>query len=296
MTTAVLDVRVDCDLGVLASLYSDVSVSIMRITPDIAAQMLERNVRNRPLIKRHYASIGDIILQGDYLLNGETIVLDRDGNLLDGQHRLHGCILSGMWFDTIVVRGIDPDAFDTIDGGRARTTGEVLAIDGEANANAVSSAVAQFVQFVDCGGRMFAGTAGHIRKATPRVASRVLSVHPGLRDSVAAMRRCPIYRNQQAYVLHYLFSLVSETLAEDFSAVLTDGATDVGRPFNVLRESMIRSPVNTATRRQFAAKCIKAFNAEKSGDRPKMFRFNDSEGFPTIDGLDYEKLAYSIGR
>jgi hypothetical protein len=57
---------------------------------------------------------------------------------------------------------------------------------------------------------------------------------------------------------------------------------------------MIRIPVNPATRRSVAAKCVKAFNAERAGDKPKMFRFNDTEEFPTIDGLDYEWLACTV--
>lgn len=294
MSSATLEVEVHYWSKDLAAKYGHINVEIAMITPTDAAELLERNVRNRPLNKRHYESIGETMTCGDYLLNGEPIIVDINGNVLDGQHRLHGCIYSGKPFVTLIVRGIDPEAFDTIDGGRARTTGEVLAIDGEVNSNAIAGAVSQFIQFVDCGGRMSAGTAGHRRKATPRLTARILDQHPDIRHSVAAMRRCPLYRNQQAYVLHYLFSRVSQTIADDFADVMADGSTDTGRPFNVLRESMIRNPVNPATRRSFAAKCIKAFNAERSGDRPKMFRFNETEDFPTVDGLDYEWLAKTV--
>lgn len=294
MEAATLDIEVRNGSDDLAAKYGHVTAEIALITPEVADDMLERNVRNRPVNKRHYESLGQTMISGDYVLNGEPIIIDSDGNVLDGQHRLYGCIYSGKPFLTLIVRGIDPKAFDTIDGGRARTTGEVLAIEGEANSNAIAGAISQFVQFVDCGGRMSAGTAGHARKATPRLAARILEQHSGIRESVLAMRRCPLYRNQQAYVLHYLFSCVSQQLADDFAEVIADGSTDTGRPFNVLRESMIRNPVNPATRRSFAAKCVKAFNAERAGDRPKMFRFNDSEEFPTIDGLNYEWLAATV--
>jgi len=294
MTTATLDVEVQHWSTDLASKYGHITVEIALITPTVAAELLEKNVRNRPLNKRHYESIGETMTSGDYALNGEPIIVDSNGNVLDGQHRLHGCIYSGKSFVTLIVRGIDPEAFDTIDAGRARKTGEVLAMEGEVNSNSIAGAVSQFIQFVDCGGRMSAGTAGYRRKATPRLSARILDQHPGIRDSVAAMRRCTLYRNQQAYVLHYLFSCVSQPTADDFADVMTGPCADAGRPFNVLRESMIRNPVTPATRRSFAAKCIKAFNAERSGDRPKMFRFNDTEDFPTVDGLDYEWLAGSV--
>jgi len=294
MSTATLEIEVQHWGEPLATKYGHITVEIAIVTPSVAEDLLKRNVRNRPLNKRHYESIGETMTCGDYVLNGETIIIGSDNNVLDGQHRLHGCIYSGKPFVTLIVRGIDPEAFDTIDAGRARKTGEVLAIEGEANSNAVAGAVSQFVQFVDCGGRMQSGTAGHRRKATPRLSARILEQHPGIRDSVSAMRRCPLYRNQQAYVLHYLFSCVSQRLADDFAAVLSVGSTEAWRPFNVLRESMIRTPVNPATRRSFAAKCVKAFNAERAGDKPKMFRFNDTEEFPTIDALDYEWLACTV--
>lgn len=291
MESSVIGISVRYEPEKLAEIYRDVTCEIRVITPSAAAALLEKNIRNRTLNKRHYQGLSQAMRSGEYVLNGETVVIDSDGNLLDGQHRLHACIDAGKSFVTLVINGIDPAAFDTVDNGRSRTNGDVLSSVGESSANQVAGAVNQFIQFVDCGGNMGAGTAGRGRKATPRLVGRILGQHPGIRDSVAAMKRCSLYRNQQSYVLHYLFSCVSTELAEDFASVMADGSRDAGRPFNLFRESMIRGPVSPSTRRQFAAKCVKAFNAERAGERPKMFRFSDGEEFPTIGGLDYEWLA-----
>lgn len=291
MSTATFEIEMQHSWQPLAAKYGHITAEIAFVTPSVAADLLERNDSNRPLNKRHYQAIGQAMTCGDYVLNGEPIIIGSDNNVLDGQHRLHACIHSGKPFVTLIIRGIDPKAFDTIDAGRARTTGEVLAIKGEANSNAVAAALSQFIQFVDCGGSMYGSTGSQRRKATPRLSARILEQHPGIRDSVSAMSGCPLYRNQQGYVLHYLFSCVDQALAGEFSAVLSNGSAELGRPFNVLRESIIRMPINSSTRRAVAAKCVKAFNAERAGDKPKMFRFNDTEEFPTIDGLDYEWLA-----
>jgi hypothetical protein len=96
-------------------------------------------------------------------------------------------------------------------------------------------------------------------------------------------------------MLHYLFSTVSHDVAEDFANVMADGHSDIGRPFVVFREALLKTPIRSDLRRIYCAKAIKAFNAEISGERPKMFKFLATEDFPSICGLDYEKLAVSIG-
>ena len=129
MTAAI---EIECEIEEeLRDLYAGVTVQIMRITPAIARQMLERNKKNRPLNTLHVKNMKDMFLAGDMILNGETIIFDVDGNMLNGQHRLHGCVESGVAWDAIVVRGIDPDAFRTLDSGKKRTTGDTLALCGE---------------------------------------------------------------------------------------------------------------------------------------------------------------------
>jgi len=292
MATAEIEIETSV-VDELLHKYSRVRVSIERIGPAEAREYLLANVKNRALNNRHCKRIRDVILSGDWWLNGETIIFGADGTLLDGQHRLTAIVQAGVCVDVLVVRGIDEEAFRTLDGGRTRTTGEVLGIEGEKNSNAVAGAVQALVSFVDSGGSVW-HTTNNTRKATPMLTARVLAEYPQIRDSVSAMKRSTLYRNQHGYALHLLFSLVSPRVAEEFASVLSDGHQDIGRPFVVFRESLVRQPMRSDLRRAYAAKAIKAFNAEMSGYRPKMFKFIVGEDFPTIDGLDYEKLAESI--
>jgi hypothetical protein len=274
--------------------YRNVRVSIERIGPDEAREYLLSNTKNRNLNDQHARRLRDLMVAGDWWMNGETIIFGLDGTLLNGQHRLVAIVQAGVFVDVLVVRGIDEEAFRTLDGGRVRTTGEVLGIEGEKNANNVAAAVQALLSFVDAGGNVY-HSSSHGRKATPSLTFRVLAAFPQIRDSVSAMKRNTLFRNQHSYALHVLFSFVSPRVADDFACVLADGHHDIGRPFVVFRESLVRTPIRNDLRRAYAAKAIKAFNAEVSGDRPKMFKFNVGEEFPTIAGLDYEKLAESIG-
>lgn len=277
----------------LADIYGGVTVAIVRITPEVAADMLTRNTHNRPITKLHVRHFCEIMQRGEMVMNGETIILDANDNVLNGQHRLTACVQSGISFDSLLVRGVDIEAFKTIDGGKKRSVADALSMQGESNATNLAAAVQAFVAFIDFGG-VIRMTTSSATKVTPQMVDRILQAHPGLRDSMLAMRKSKLYDNQYGYLLHYLFSTVNRRLAKDFVDCLSGPHEDVGRPFVVLRETLISQGHRNDLRQSRAAKAIKAFNAERSGSRPKMLKFCSGEAFPSIDGLDYDALADSI--
>lgn len=311
MTTATLELDVelcgtDDQRAMMAAVYCNVYVSITHVSPELAKEWLGFNTKNRRLDKRNVSHLCDAITQGEWYMNGEAIIFSDDGRLLNGQHRLWAIIMAGKGADAMIVRGVDREAFRTLDSGRVRRAGEVLAMDGEKNSNKVAAAVQALLAFVDGGGKFYGGSCSYGRKATPSACQRILERHPGIRDSVREVNRNCLYSSQHAATLHYLFSRVDKSVAADFVDVLAVGHPDLGRPFVVFRESLVRSPIRSENRVAYAAKAIKAFNAELSGERPKMFKYlaaqvdsngkkRDGEDFPTVSGLDYEALAESIG-
>ena len=116
--------------------YPDVRMSIERITPILASRMLESNIGNRNP-KRE--PIVDAIGNGEWILNGATIVFDASGNLIDGQNRLIACVKSGEPIDTIVVRGIERAAQITMDSGVKRKLEDYLKLEGYKNCSKVGS-------------------------------------------------------------------------------------------------------------------------------------------------------------
>jgi hypothetical protein len=311
MATATIELDVelcgsDDQRAMMAAVYCDVTVSITHISPETAKEWLEFNTKNRRLDKRNVLHLRDAITQGEWYMNGEAIIFSDDGRLLNGQHRLWAIVMAGIGADVLVVRGVNQESFRTLDSGRVRRSGEVLAMDGEKNGNKIAAAVQALLAFVDAGGKLYGGSCGNGRKATPSACQRILERHPGIRDSVREVNRNSLYCSQHAALLHFLFCRVNKSVAADFADVLAGGHPDLGRPFVVFRESLVRSAVCSENRLSYAAKAIKAFNAEVSGDRPKMFKFlsaqvdgngnkKSGEDFPTVTGLDYESLAESLG-
>lgn len=67
---------------------SDMTMEIVKITPDMAEKWLGRNPRNRHVRQRDVVRYAQSMLAGEWLVTGEAIKFSFDGNLIDGQHRL----------------------------------------------------------------------------------------------------------------------------------------------------------------------------------------------------------------
>ena len=109
-------------------LGNNLMIERCRITPTMARQWLRANTHNRPLTRKHVEFLTQQIDTDQWQQNGSTIVVSDDGQVLDGQHRLHAIMEAGKAVEAIVVYGIDAEAFRTIDTGRNRSGGDVLAM------------------------------------------------------------------------------------------------------------------------------------------------------------------------
>jgi hypothetical protein len=121
------------------------------ITPEIAKAMLELSnlagMKNRAISKKNILFLAQQMTAGRFAYNGEPIIIASNGAVLDGQHRLHAVVFSGITITTEVVEGVDPAAFATIDTGRARTGGDALSIAGVPNQTCVASIALKWIAY-----------------------------------------------------------------------------------------------------------------------------------------------------
>ena len=102
-----------------------------KITPEKAADYLEKNTkRNRKVANRRVHLFARDMASGRWVSNGEPIIFDKSGELIDGQHRLLAIIEAGIPVKMLVVRGVPKKAFETIDQGSSRTLAVVLGSTG----------------------------------------------------------------------------------------------------------------------------------------------------------------------
>lgn len=258
------------------------NVSKETITPKKAMEWLKKNVHNRPLGQRHISRLASAMTAGQWKLNGETIKFNGNGDLIDGQHRLNACVKSGVSFDAYIVRGLDHGSFDTIDQGKARTAGDVLARRGEKSYCTLSAAV-RIVHIIGL-------NTGGFDKSTSIRADEVvacLEANPGLRESCEFVLQFqkPVVQQSVTVALHYLFSQKDKARADAFwIRVLGGEGLTGGMPEYRLRERFI-------TNRTAAAKLptadilglsIKAWNFAKEGKSVKSLGYRSDEAFPAI--------------
>lgn len=118
------------------------------ISPSIALYILENNnSKNRKISISKIRQTSSDILSGKFLVNGESVIFDRNGLLLDGQHRLFSCVETGVKIVSLCAFGIDPEAMQTIDLGKVRTSGDVAQISGIPSGNAVAAIARMMIAY-----------------------------------------------------------------------------------------------------------------------------------------------------
>lgn len=104
------------------------STRVETVTPELAAEWLTRNRRNRALQARAVKALVDAIKAGEWRMTHQGVAFGSDGNLYDGQHRLTAIVEAGVAVPMLVTRGLERAALDAIDTGQVRKAHDVLSI------------------------------------------------------------------------------------------------------------------------------------------------------------------------
>lgn len=263
------------------------------VTPEMASEWLVKNTNNRRLVKGHVESLEAVLYRGEWMLNGETIKFSTDGRLIDGQHRLHACVNSGIGFWTYVAYGVNADAFDTIDTNiRARKASDILSVHGKENATHLAACV-KILWLFGLTGQFYEGGGGH-HGFSPKICLDVIARRPSIQDSVSRCSGIRVFSSPSLLsALHYLFACADSSMANDFISVMADGSSELDRPFHILREAVInrRLSIRRIGGRQLAFMAIRAWNSELSANWIKKVYFKPNEEFPRIAGINYERLV-----
>jgi hypothetical protein len=104
------------------------TVKLETITPDLAEKLLQRShERQRGLSEKAVAAYAHDMTSGRWEITGDTIKIDPEGAVIDGQHPLHAIIRSGVPAQMFVARNIATDVFAVLDQGRKRSFADYLA-------------------------------------------------------------------------------------------------------------------------------------------------------------------------
>ena len=109
------------------------------ITPGLASELLKRNPGNRLLSERKIANYARDMINGCWVLNGETIIISTTGELNNGQHRLSAIIEANRPVEALLAFGLTRASRLTVDQGMARSAAHYLAMQGVENTKACAS-------------------------------------------------------------------------------------------------------------------------------------------------------------
>lgn len=115
---------------------------IIEVTPEIARHLLGHNPENRKLYEGRVLEIAEDIVAGRWQVNGETIIVSKDGDLNNGQHRCNAIIFTDTAVQTLMFFGAERESRLTVDMGKPRSVGDFLGMENVANSN-LAAAVAK---------------------------------------------------------------------------------------------------------------------------------------------------------
>lgn len=264
----------------------NIIAKIETITPDRARQLLDTLSpvqRNRR--KGHVKYIRHEIESNHWKLNGETIKITPEGKVIDGQHRLCAILESGKAIDTVVVFGVDEQAYNSIDTGVRRNAADALQMRGERHYTILASAIG-----------ICSAMENNVRKGSllgrlrsPIDTEEYLDRNRKIKESaeLAAQYYTRLIHPSVVAAIHYLYAKAKANpdLLEVFVTGLKEGFTHTRQPnFHLFREKLIANAAATAKvrRNTIIAWAIIAINATLAREKLIKIHWGLRDEFPVI--------------
>lgn len=252
------------------------------VTPEIALELLQVNTKNRPLRNSRVLYFVNQMQHGLWKFNGEPIIIGEGNVLLDGQHRLSAIVKSKIPQKMIIIYGIEPESFDTIDTGFGRTSADFLATEGVKNYTMIASNISSYIGFC----RNMSRTES-LKKDINLTKQEILLEYNKFPDfwQDIAIRTKTLDRNLKlikASVLGGYIAFLTKEKKHDIDKVysffyqLHSGLNIENETILSLREKLLKDITGQykMTSAYKHALLVKSWNAFVSGKEIKTFRFN----------------------
>lgn len=255
------------------------TVQLETITPDAAERLLRAgHERQRVLAEKVVDAYTHDMVNGRWEITGDTIKVDTEGALIDGQHRLHAVIRAGVPIQMFVARGIATDTFAVLDQGRKRSFADYLAGLKVENSTTVAAAVGKLAYYAV--GRRFEYIRHQTNHFTISDLITVWETEPGLagwaRSATAIGSR---FRFSPGAFCAFLYVAEVSKAADVHTfanQVLTGVDLGPNDPPGLLRNSLLERLATRGERRYsneyYTNVVIRAWNAYARGEELKMLK------------------------
>jgi hypothetical protein len=274
-------------------------MEIMQVTPAQAAAWLEHEGLNRKLRNSHVERLAQAMLRGEWRMTGEAIKLGRDGTLRDGQHRLAAIVRSGVPITTLVIRGVEEDAFDVMDSGAKRDIADALHLHGYSSPAGLA-AVVRLLMLYERFGRVDANNIEARAVISAPNTLRYLREHPEVQEVIGyadAVRHAGLQGGVSLWgCALVLFWRIDQAATVTMAGYLSAGAgLERHHPLLVLRNRAIsphagRFSKSQQDRQELLALVIKAWNAWRRGEQISQLSYR-GDRLPPIEGAAAQASA-----
>lgn len=281
-----------------------IAIGTHLITPVLASELLTLNTQNRNLRDRLAGRYARAMKELRFVFNGQALIFAEDGQVLDGQHRLTACVLSGISFPALIVWGVEPsdDVMASIDTGSARTRSDVLRIQYGVGDAAVGTACGHIFAYFRQ--HNFDIAKGRKTPVSPYEVCDIYEKFPEIGETCKETRAIKTVSTGVLAALRTVFRYFDPDAEKDFFEKLSTGVgLEKGHPVLALRKSyeawalnkgqggQLRAKMRNATSNVYImALTVKAWNAFCRGESMNQLRFGTSELFPPVvqDALGVE--------
>lgn len=256
------------------------------ITPDRASELLMMNTANRPVRQGLVARYANDMINGRWNSEtGETIKVNRRGQLPDGQHRLHAVIKAGVPIVMYIAYDVANDAFEVIDSGLRRQAKDVLYIAGATNPTRLAALIGKYYN-------LKRGVSSLSNQDTAITSAMVLDIYESnadlwisiLNQSESWYDACnkiippSIIGGYYAYLRE-----IDEDDAYNFFQQLCGKEYSIFPAIMLLKDKMIQDKISNKKmlRTYRHALIIKAWNFYRKGKEVKILKYLPDEEIPT---------------
>ena len=255
------------------------------INPAMAKEMLEKNVSNRNVRHLKVNQYANEMLSGRWKEDTfEFIKISKNGNLIDGQHRLLAIIKSnvGIWMQ--IAYDVPDDVYSVLDTGVNRNTGDVFKIEGIKYATANPAIIKLYDKVKN---NKYGRVGSHelsnfevldIYHERPEFWQLVCNKSESWNDAFAKILPSSWIGGFYAHFLS-----INTFDAKEFMDQLCTGRNIKNETITLLRNTLIKDKLNVKkTPRDYVRiYIIKTWNAYRTGTSIKVLKFNpETDKYP----------------
>lgn len=270
------------------------------VTPSIAELYLGKMIQNRNIKESNIIKLTESIKKGYWNAeNGEFIKIDKNGKLIDGQHRLRAVIKANTSIYMSFIFDCDPSSYQSLDIGISRSFGDILKMKGYKNYNKIPNVIQN--ESVIIKGVTIRRLSGNSE------INNIIDIERIYLENMEYIDYCITQGAKYYSRFKFLQNSVYHSYLNIFSKIDLDSAIEFFEQLTSLNvhdtniellKSILIKDAHTNIRKlnpvEKEALFIKSWNGYMQGKSPRFIRWQPSvEPYPTVFGIELIKNKFT---